>query len=62
MKPQDVGIDGTELVLGKHSGRHAFKHHLSKMGVILSKEEQIQAYDRFIKLADKKKYIYQGER
>lgn len=61
MKPENIGLDGTELVLGKHSGRHAFRHHLSKMGIILSKEELDQTYDKFIKLADKKKYIYDDD-
>jgi len=61
MRPQDVGIDATELVLGKHSGRHAFKHHLNEMGIILSEVELERAYDRFIALADKKKQIYDDD-
>ena len=61
MRPQDVGIDATELVLGKHSGRHAFKHHLDEMGLSLSAEELERAYDRFIVLADKKKQIYDDD-
>lgn len=61
MKPEDIGIDGTELVLGKHSGRHAFSHQLAKMGITLSAEELEHAYERFIKLADKKKYVYDDD-
>lgn len=61
MKPEDVGISGTELVLGKHSGRHAFANHLSKLGFKLSTEELAQAYDAFIDLADKKKTIYDDD-
>lgn len=61
MRPQDVGIDGTELVLGKHSGRHAFKHHLAEMGLLLSDDELERAYDRFVDLADKKKQIYDDD-
>ena len=61
MRPQDVGIEATELVLGKHSGRHAFKHHLTEMGLILSDEELERSYDRFIALADKKKQIYDDD-
>ena len=38
MRPQDVGIDATELVLGKHSGRHAFKNHLTEMGGVEARE------------------------
>jgi 2-isopropylmalate synthase len=61
MRPQDVGIEGTELVLGKHSGRHAFRHHLGRMGIALSAGELEKAYGRFIELADKKKVIYDDD-
>ncbi len=61
MTPQDIGADGTELVLGKHSGRHAFANHLSKMGIRLKPEELDNAYKRFIELADKKKFIYDDD-
>ncbi len=61
MQPEDVGISGTELVLGKHSGRHAFSNHLHKLGFRLSTEELAKAYDAFIELADKKKTIYDDD-
>lgn len=61
MRPRDVGITGTELVLGKHSGRHAFKDHLSKMGFNLKAAELEKAYAAFIELADKKKTIYDDD-
>ncbi len=61
MRPQEIGIEDTDLVLGKHSGRHAFKHRLHQMGLILSEEEIQKAYDRFIALADKKKQIYDDD-
>ncbi|HAS82280.1 MAG TPA: 2-isopropylmalate synthase [Verrucomicrobia bacterium] len=61
MRPQDVGIEATELVLGKHSGRHAFKHHLQGMGLVLGTEELERAYERFIVLADKKKQVYDDD-
>lgn len=61
IKPQDIGIDATELVLGKHSGRHAFSHQLSKMGIELSSEELDRAYARFVVLADRKKQIYDDD-
>ncbi|MDI6774546.1 MAG: 2-isopropylmalate synthase [Verrucomicrobiota bacterium] len=61
MKPQDVGIERTDLVLGKHSGRHAFRHHLSKMGIVLSRAELDDAYRRFKELADKKKFVYDDD-
>jgi 2-isopropylmalate synthase len=61
MNPQDVGIDATEMVLGKHSGRHAFIHQLKEMGIALGDDEWEQAYQRFIALADKKKNIYDDD-
>lgn len=61
MRPQEVGIEATDLVLGKHSGRHAFKHHLQGMGLVLNDEELQRAYERFIVLADKKKQIYDDD-
>ena len=61
MKPEDIGIDGTELVLGKHSGRHAFRNHLTKMGITLDEDELERAYERFTRLADKKKHVYDDD-
>jgi len=61
MRPQEVGIEATDLVLGKHSGRHAFKHHLQGMGLVLDDAELERAYERFIVLADKKKQIYDDD-
>jgi len=61
MKPEDVGIPGSELVLGKHSGRHAFRHHLAKLGFDLAEKELEEIYQAFIALADKKKHIYDDD-
>ena len=61
MSPQDVGIPESELVLGKHSGRHAFRVHMSKMGFKLNDQEIEAAYNRFIELADKKKNVYDDD-
>ncbi len=61
MTPSDVGIQGTELVLGKHSGRHAFRAHLAGMGFELAAEELESAYNSFIELADKKKHVYDDD-
>jgi len=61
MKPQDVGIEGTELVLGKHSGRHAFKDHMAELGFHLDKDDLQKAYEAFIALADRKKNIYDDD-
>lgn len=61
MRPEDIGIEGSDLVLGKHSGRHAFRDKLTRMGMTLSDSEIEAAYNRFIELADKKKHIYDDD-
>lgn len=61
MRPEDIGIEGAELVLGKHSGRHAFRDRMLKIGLVLSDDEMEDAYRRFIALADKKKHIYDDD-
>src|SRR3989338_1823485 len=58
IKPETVGLYKTKLVLGKHSGRHAFKTRLDELGYKLSDEELNIAFDRFKKLADQKKDIF----
>jgi len=57
MNPKMVGIPETELVLGKLSGRHALKNKLEKLGFTLTDNELDKAFERFKKLADKKKDI-----
>ncbi len=61
MSPQDIGMESGELVLGKHSGRHAFLHHLDRMGIRLTGAELDRAYERFVALADKKKTVYDDD-
>jgi 2-isopropylmalate synthase len=58
MTPQSVGISGTHLVLGKHSGRHAISDHLKKMGYKLNTDEVKRVFVRFKELADVKKEIF----
>lgn len=58
MKPEDIGFMETGLVLGKHSGRHAFDDRLKKLGVKLKKSELDKAFDRFKAVADKKKHVF----
>ncbi|HBG60325.1 MAG: 2-isopropylmalate synthase [Omnitrophica WOR_2 bacterium GWF2_38_59] len=58
MKPEDVGFLGTGLVLGKHSGRHAFKERLKALGIELGEKELDKAFDRFKDVADKKKQVF----
>ncbi|MFH1189172.1 MAG: alpha-isopropylmalate synthase regulatory domain-containing protein, partial [Candidatus Omnitrophota bacterium] len=58
MKPEDVGFEESKIVLGKHSGRHAFDSRLKRLGVDLKKAELDKAFGRFKVLADKKKEIF----
>lgn len=58
MKPQDVGVPKSRLVLGRHSGRHAFREKLRTLGYDLSEEEINQAFGKFKQLADKKKHVF----
>lgn len=58
MKPESVGISRSTLVLGKHSGRHAFKTRLAELGFELDGENLDKAFERFKKLADKKKEVF----
>ena len=57
MRPEDVGVSQTNLVLGKHSGRHALRARLADMGHALDDVELDQAFIRFKELADRKKTI-----
>ncbi len=59
MRPQDVGFGASNLVLGKHSGRHALAQRLKKMGYKLNKKEIDDCFIRFKDLADKKKEIFE---
>ncbi|MBI3601580.1 MAG: 2-isopropylmalate synthase [Candidatus Omnitrophica bacterium] len=59
MDPADVGVPSQGgLVLGKHSGRHAFKDRLKSLGVYLNEIQMDKAFERFKDLADKKKEIF----
>ncbi len=58
MKPEQIGLPSNKLVLGKHSGRHAFRERLSQLGFELSDEELDQAFKKFKELADKKKEVF----
>ena len=54
MDPVDVGLEGSKIVLGKHSGRHAFSKALEDLGFHLGKEDVQHAFARFKELADRK--------
>jgi len=61
MRPQDVGFARTEMVLGKHSGRHAFRSHVGELGYQLTDEQVDKAFAEFKVLADKKKDVYDDD-
>ncbi len=58
MNPDAIGIKTDSLVLGKHSGRHAFKNKLVQLGYDLSDEDFLKAFNAFKNIADKKKFVY----
>jgi 2-isopropylmalate synthase len=58
MRPEDVGVPRTDLVLGKHSGRHALRERVAEMGYTLTDEQLEILFDDFKALADKKKEVY----
>jgi 2-isopropylmalate synthase len=57
MTPQSVGVPGTSLVLGKHSGRHALGLRCEELGFQLDRRELDQVYRLFVELADKTKTV-----
>ncbi len=61
MTPESVGLKKSELVMGKHSGRHAFREKLKEMGYELGDNEFISAFTRFKDLADVKKTLYDDD-
>jgi 2-isopropylmalate synthase len=58
MTPESVGVKQTSLVMGKHSGRHAFTHKLEELGYRLAGNQLEDAFVRFKALADRKKHVY----
>jgi len=58
MTPESVGVKQTSLVMGKHSGRHAFQHKLEELGYELAGNQLDDAFVRFKALADRKKHVY----
>src|SRR5258706_16196258 len=61
MTPADVGVTGTAFVLGKLSGRHAFRDKLASLGYQLGDNALQDAFRRFKDLADKKKHIFDAD-
>ena len=61
MDPKDVGVPESQLVLGKHSGRHALRYRASELGCPLDDGALERAYAAFIALADRKKWVSNEE-
>ncbi|GAB5457170.1 MAG: 2-isopropylmalate synthase [Henriciella sp.] len=61
MRPEDVGVSKTSLVMGKLSGRNAFRDKLESLGYELDKEALNEAFTRFKALADKKKHVFDDD-
>ena len=57
MDPKSIGLSENKLIMGKHSGRHAFAQKLKELGYELAGDELNKAYEKFIALADKKKDV-----
>jgi 2-isopropylmalate synthase len=58
MRPETIGLAGSRMVLGRHTGRNGFAARCKQLGFTLSKPELEQAYQRFLEIADKKKEIF----
>jgi 2-isopropylmalate synthase len=61
MRPEDVGVPATTLVLGKHSGRHAVQHRVQQLGLELTRLELDRLYRRMVALADQQKTVSDTE-
>ena len=61
MKPEDIGRSSESLILGRHSGRHAVKKKLESYSVKLDDEKFQRVFERFLKLADKKKEVFDDD-
>jgi 2-isopropylmalate synthase len=61
MTPESIGLTDMKIVLGRHSGMHGFRKRLEDMGYRLSEDEMNAAFDRFLKVADKKKEVFEED-
>lgn len=61
MRPESIGLTQSRLVMGKLSGRHAFREELAGLGYTLSDQELQEAFERFKRLADQKKELYEED-
>ncbi|MED5436908.1 MAG: 2-isopropylmalate synthase [Pseudomonadota bacterium] len=61
MTPESIGLNESTLVMGKHSGRHAFKEKAKELGYVLADNQLNDAFYRFKDLADKKKDVFDDD-
>lgn len=61
MRPESIGLTQSRLVMGKLSGRHAFREELATLGYTLSDQELQEAFERFKRLADQKKELFEED-
>jgi 2-isopropylmalate synthase len=58
MTPESIGLGGSRMVLGRHTGRHGFVDRCKQLGYKLGPQETEHAYGRFLEIADKKKEVF----
>ena len=58
MTPESIGLGGSRMVLGRHTGRHGFVDRCKQLGFKLTEQEIEHAYQRFLEIADKKKEVF----
>ncbi|MBQ5911314.1 MAG: 2-isopropylmalate synthase [Clostridia bacterium] len=61
MTPESVGIQKNQMVLGKHSGKHAFAERLKELGYELTDDQIVDSFAKFKELCDKKKTVTDGD-
>ncbi|MCA9476970.1 MAG: 2-isopropylmalate synthase, partial [Nitrospira sp.] len=61
MQPESIGLTQSRLVMGKLSGRHAFREELTRLGYSLTEQEILEAFERFKRLADQKKELFEED-
>ncbi len=61
MTPESVGLTGHKMVLGRQSGRHAFRTRLEQIGFVLTEAELDRAFERFKQVADQKKEVFEED-
>jgi len=61
MTPETIGLGGSKMVLGRHTGRHGFAQRCKQLGFKLTEAELEQAYERFLQIADKKKEVFDAD-